>query len=77
MNSLKTFGKVIYGTGFAYTFGATFYDGICNFDYEKPNNTCMTKYALYSCAIGSVGLFAGVIWPLTLSTKFLIEKRQN
>jgi len=74
MNALKTFAKVIYATGFTYTFGQTFYDGVRHFNSEKFENARMTDYALHSSAVAGVGIFGSMIWPLTLTTKFLVER---
>lgn len=77
MNSLKTFGKAVYGTGFGYTFGTTFYDCVCNFDSEKFVKASMTDYALFSSTCVSVGILTGIVWPLTFSTRFLIEQNRK
>ena len=77
MNALKTFGKVIYGTGFTYTFGETFYDGVQNFNSEKFENGRMTDYGLYSSAVVGIGIVTSMIWPFALTTKFLVERTRK
>jgi hypothetical protein len=71
MNVLKKAGIAVYGIGFVYTFKEAFLDSTVRGGHLKKGD--MIDYTMYSMYGLTMGVYAAVLWPVPITTKFLVE----